>query len=196
MQVQHSHILPSSWENDIKEGHGARMARTDKDGAFIKRPFERPEYDSVPVHVGDGNVYRGDVYAERRDGGNGEDQEYGVKEEERRDRDREEGSVVREGDVDMEEGGRGGRFVRGAGYSRFGGHAESRGYGSHESRVYHHAFHHVDSDVNHHLYEGEYIRGVGGDAGEKGRGGVLAKRASVVKQLRDVSSRCVMVLCM
>lgn len=63
MRVQKSHILPSSFEDDVNEGDGARVARTNLGGDFYKHPHARPsEFDDKEVKTGDYDSWKGDGY--------------------------------------------------------------------------------------------------------------------------------------
>jgi len=63
VRVQASHILPSSYEDDVNEGDRARVARTDMKGNFYKHPHARPVWEDRKVGIGAYESYKGDGYA-------------------------------------------------------------------------------------------------------------------------------------
>ncbi len=65
----YTHIYTHAYaQDDVREGTNARIARTDEQGIFRKRPIERPEYDVASVRRGDADVDRGDPYARENRG--------------------------------------------------------------------------------------------------------------------------------
>ena len=50
MQVQRQHVLPSSIEDDIREGPESRLGKTDGGGDFFRHPYALPTFERVPIH--------------------------------------------------------------------------------------------------------------------------------------------------
>ncbi len=50
MQVQKQHLLPSSIEDDLREGPDSRLGKTDGGGEFFRHPYSLATFDTIPIH--------------------------------------------------------------------------------------------------------------------------------------------------